>query len=331
MNTYCICGGEKRRWSTSGTQPNSQHCEKRGHTYISLDHLTALGSDPGDEAKHVHLPLRDHHVQHSINHNEGARPPHTSTDRETKLELKVSAQNDTFQWLFLCLPAMYHNGSSILGVAILHFFQELEHANRSERHPKIWPAGKVELGNKPLRFLSRHVSHLKHNQVRSKHHLQPVRGHRKHLKCIPGLQESNSNLGHLELIRRIAALRSYLLYAEFAYGVVHQYHCVFYRHTDVPVSPTALVRPVLGTFALRNKRLITRTEPEFHHEMNHFNSSAITCCNRTSWKWQFLLHTAPTNQTNIHQILFASLVFFFYLFELQDMQMCRIAAFLRTW
>lgn len=75
---------------------------------------------------------------------------------------------------------MYHDGSSILGVAILHFFQELEHANRSERHPKVWPAGEVELGDKPLRFLSRNVSHLKHNHVWSKHQLQPVGGHRTH-------------------------------------------------------------------------------------------------------------------------------------------------------
>lgn len=77
---------------------------------------------------------------------------------------------------------MYHDGSSILGVAVLHFFQELEHANRGERHPKIWPAGEVELGDKPLRLLSRYVSHLKHNHVRSKHQLQPVRKHYKKLK-----------------------------------------------------------------------------------------------------------------------------------------------------
>lgn len=151
--------------------------EERPH--ISLDHLTALSSDPGDEAEHVHLPLSDHHVQHSVNHNEGARPPHASTGREPKLELKMSTQNNTHQWLFLRSPAMYHNGSSILGVAVLHFFQELEHADRSERHPKIRPAGEVELGDQPLRFLSRYVSHLKHNHARSKHQLQPVRGHCK--------------------------------------------------------------------------------------------------------------------------------------------------------
>lgn len=57
---------------------------------------------------------------------------------------------------------MHHDGSGVLGVAILHLFQELEHANRGERHPEIWPAGKVELGDKPLRFLPGHVSHLKH-------------------------------------------------------------------------------------------------------------------------------------------------------------------------
>lgn len=92
----------------------------------------------------------------------------------------MSTKNNTNQCLFLRLPAMNHNGSSILRVAILHFFQELEHANRSERDPKIGPAGEVELGDKPLRFLSRHVSHLIHNQVKSKHQLQPVRGHHTH-------------------------------------------------------------------------------------------------------------------------------------------------------
>lgn len=56
----------------------------RVHTNISLDHLTALSSDPGDEAKDIHLPLGDHHVQHSINHNEGARPPHPGADRKVE-------------------------------------------------------------------------------------------------------------------------------------------------------------------------------------------------------------------------------------------------------
>lgn len=46
-------------------------------------------------------------------------------------------------------------------------------------------------------------------------------------------------------------MRHYLLDAEFADGVVHQNHCVFNRHADVPVCPTALVRPVLGTLALK--------------------------------------------------------------------------------
>lgn len=89
-------GGEKRGEEQVDHKQDIHHHEKRGHTYISLDHLTALSSDPGDEAKHVHLPLSDHHVQHRINHNEGARPPHTSTDRETKLELKRSTQNNTY-------------------------------------------------------------------------------------------------------------------------------------------------------------------------------------------------------------------------------------------
>lgn len=57
---------------------------------------------------------------------------------------------------------MDHNGPGKLGVAILHFFEELEHANRGEGHPKIWPAGEVELGDEPLRLLPRHISHLRH-------------------------------------------------------------------------------------------------------------------------------------------------------------------------
>lgn len=176
--------GKKRWWRTSGTQLNAHHQENRGHTYISLDHLTPLSSDPGDEAKHVHLPLSDHHVQHSINHNESTRPPHASTDRDTKVELKTSTwtcSHDVSD--HTRLPAMHHDGSSILGVAILHFFKKLEHANGSERHSKVWPAGEVKLGDKPLRFLPRHVSHLKHNHVRSK-------------RASGNLLYFNSNLGH---------------------------------------------------------------------------------------------------------------------------------------
>lgn len=52
--------------------------------YVSLDHLTALCPDPGDEAEHVHLPLRHHHVQHGVNDDEGARPPDASADRQDR-------------------------------------------------------------------------------------------------------------------------------------------------------------------------------------------------------------------------------------------------------
>lgn len=56
---------------------------RRHWTYIRLDHLAALGSDPGDEAKHVHLSLRVHHVQHGIDHNERTSPPDAGTARQT--------------------------------------------------------------------------------------------------------------------------------------------------------------------------------------------------------------------------------------------------------
>lgn len=54
---------------------------ENSETYVSLDHLTTLCPDPGDEAKHVHLPLGNHHVQHGVDDDEGARPPDTSADR----------------------------------------------------------------------------------------------------------------------------------------------------------------------------------------------------------------------------------------------------------
>lgn len=41
----------------------------------------------------------------------------------------------------------------ILRVTGLHLLKELEHANRCERHPKIWPAGKVELSDERCGFL----------------------------------------------------------------------------------------------------------------------------------------------------------------------------------
>lgn len=62
---------------------------------------------------------------------------------------------------------MDHNGPGILGVTILDFLEELEHANWGEGHPEVWPASEVELGDEPLRLLPRHISHLRHKQTRS--------------------------------------------------------------------------------------------------------------------------------------------------------------------
>lgn len=44
---------------------------------------------------------------------------------------------------------MDHDGPGILRVAILDFLEELQHANRGEGHPEVWPAGEVELGDQP--------------------------------------------------------------------------------------------------------------------------------------------------------------------------------------
>lgn len=45
----------------------------------------------------------------------------------------------------------------------------------------------------------------------------------------------------------------HLLDAELAHGVVHQHRHVLHGHTDVPVGPAALIRPVLSTFTLRGE------------------------------------------------------------------------------
>lgn len=121
MNTYCICGtgGIKQRirdWRYSclplsgSTFTASQfeaiqqgvtyffyfnvnavvlkmHLVEGQHwTYISLDHLTALSSDPGDKAEYVHLPLSHHHVQHGIYDNECTCSSHSRarTDKEVE-------------------------------------------------------------------------------------------------------------------------------------------------------------------------------------------------------------------------------------------------------
>lgn len=165
---------------------------------------------------------------------------------------------------------MDHDGPGTKGVVILHFFEELEHANRGEGHPEIWPAGEVELGHKPLRLLPGHVSHLRHNQTRSKTRPQRTDSSRFHIQVTENCQRIQSDLLFLQVVsatcslafdsfganRRVnktVQLGDYLLDAELADGVVHQNHCVLYRHADVPVCPAALVRPVLGTFALQHK------------------------------------------------------------------------------
>lgn len=78
--------------------------------------------------------------------------------------------------LFTHSPAVDHNRPGVLGVAILHFFEELEHANRSEGHSEVWPACEMELSDEPLRFLSRHVSHLRGRSNRCQSEMHRQRG-----------------------------------------------------------------------------------------------------------------------------------------------------------
>lgn len=49
---------------------------------------------------------------------------------------------------------MNHNWSSVGRIQGFDFFQEFQHANRCERHPKIRPAGEVELCDEPWSFAS---------------------------------------------------------------------------------------------------------------------------------------------------------------------------------
>ena len=46
-------------------------------------------------------------------------------------------------------PAVHHHGPRVGGVHRLHLLQELQHADGGERHPEVWPAGEVELGDQP--------------------------------------------------------------------------------------------------------------------------------------------------------------------------------------
>lgn len=51
--------------------------------------------------------------------------------------------------------------------------------------------------------------------------------------------------------RGYAAFEAYVLDAELADGVVHQDGEVLHHHADVPVSPAALIRPVLVALVLQ--------------------------------------------------------------------------------
>lgn len=42
----------------------------------------------------------------------------------------------------------------------------------------------------------------------------------------------------------------HLLDAELAHGVIHQHRHILHGHSDIPVGPAALIRPVLSTFTL---------------------------------------------------------------------------------
>lgn len=55
---------------------------------------------------------------------------------------------------------MHHDGSCILGIAGLHLLQEFQHPNGGEGHPKVRPAGEVELGHQALGLLVCDISHL---------------------------------------------------------------------------------------------------------------------------------------------------------------------------
>lgn len=65
-------------------------------------------------------------------------------------------------------------------------------------------------------------------------------------------------------------MRHYLLDAELADGVVHQNHCVFDGHADVPVCPAALVRPVLGTLTLKHNIEHSHTVTQGNNSLNLF-------------------------------------------------------------
>ena len=50
------------------------------------------------------------------------------------------------------VPAVDHDGPGVRGVGRPHFLQELEHPDGGERHPKVGPAGEVQLAHEPRGF-----------------------------------------------------------------------------------------------------------------------------------------------------------------------------------
>lgn len=60
---------------------------------------------------------------------------------------------------------MDHDGPCILRVTGLHLLEELQHADRGERHPKVWPAGKVELSDEALWLSVGDVAHLQSEEI----------------------------------------------------------------------------------------------------------------------------------------------------------------------
>lgn len=209
-------------------------------SYISLDHLTTLGSNPGDKAEHVHLPLGVHHVQHGIYHNERTCSSYSRTNTEVKTiscEL-YSVATETIPFVRY-LPTVDHNGSGVLRVVRFDFLEKLQHTNGGEGNTEIRPAGEVELSDKPLRLFARYIPNLRHNQTRAS----------QYPKFTSPISTTSVNVRYA----CSGVPHSYLLDAKLADGVIYENHCVFHRNADVSVCPTALVRPVLGTLTLKHR------------------------------------------------------------------------------
>lgn len=261
-------------------------------THISLDHLTALGSDSGDKAKHVHLPLSDHHVQHGVNHNESTCPPNARADGQkydmqwvvcVKCRDKETQQNEEKQERELWSTHLQWTtmGPAYWGLQFLTFLRNFSIPIGVKGTPKSGQLVKWNWVTSLWGFFPDTSPTWGTNKP----------GHRAHNDCYLGLHlgrlnDSRSKVPSLFWILFISAwcdlitllkhqhlqrkqegkhrikqfypgthsyIDIYLLDAELADGVVHQNHCVFDRHTDVPVCPAALVRPVLGTLTLKRR------------------------------------------------------------------------------